>query len=301
MSDFKEFRVTGAALKMPGGGRRKGTRKNRKEGQEGGDNGGALMQLSAQSVPNMPSGADAAGVAQQLQDTVKTLMAGTFGPKGTALQAGGDNSGALVQLKDVPQMGGPMNTQAFQTAFRAQAAQALAQLGPDSAALQTGGKKQKGGDGISGTIQLSANRAPTLPGYPEPSAVISGINPEQPAPAQAGGKLVLAPPKRKTRIALKAKKHRGGSESAAGNLPPGPALTTGGAHTRKARKIHLRVKGVTSRLAKAKKARKTAMNAPLTEVRTRLEGAGVIKKGSKAPEPMLRNMYADLLITKKGL
>jgi hypothetical protein len=298
MPDFKEFRVTGAALKMPGGGRRKGTRKNRKEGQEGGDSSGALMQLSAQSVP---SGSEAVGVAQQLQDTVKNLMAGTFGPKGAALQTGGDNSGALIQMKDVPQMGGPMNTQAFQTAFRAQVAQALAQVGPDSAALQTGGKKQKGGDGISGTIQLSANRAPTLPGSPEPSAVISGVNPEQPAPAQAGGKLILSPPKRKTRIAFKAKKYRGGSESAAGNLPPGPALTAGGAHTRKARKIHLRVKGVTSRLAKAKKARKTAMAAPMSEVRTRLEGAGVIKKGSKAPEPMLRNMYADLLITKKGL
>jgi hypothetical protein len=293
--DFKEFKVTGDALKMPGG-RRRGTRKNRKEGQEGGDNSGPLIQLSAQSVP---SGAEA-GVAQQLQSTVKNLLAGTFGPKGAALQAGGDNSGPLMQLAQVPQMGGPMNTQAFQAAFRGQAAQALAEFGPDSSALQTGGKKQKGGDGISGTIQLSANRAPTLPGSPEPSAVISGVKPEQPAP-YSGGRLVLAPPKRKTRIALKAKKHRGGSESAAGNIPPGPLLSAGGAHTKKARKIHLRVKGVTSRLAKAKKARKTAMAAPMSEVRGRLEGAGVIKKGSKAPETMLRNMYADLLITKKGL
>jgi hypothetical protein len=295
MSDVKEFQVTGAALKMPGGSRRRGTRKNRRESQEGGDNSGALMQLSADRVPS----GSTEGVATQLQSTVKNLLAGTFGPKGSALQSGGDNSGALLQLAQVPQMGGPMNTQDFQAAFRAQAAKALAQLGPDSPALQTGGKKQKGGDGISGTIQLSANRAPTLPGSPEPSAVISGVSPEQPAPV-GGGKIVLAPPKRKTRIALKAKKHRGGSDAASGNLPPGPALG-GGAHTRKARKIHLRVKGVTARLAKAKKARKTAMAAPMSEVRQRLEGAGVIKKGSKAPEPMLRNMYADLLITKKGL
>lgn len=295
MSDVKEFQVTGAALKMPGGGRRRGTRKNRREGQAGGDNSGALMQLSADSVP---SGSDAAGL-HQLQSTVKNLMTGTFGPKGSALQAGGDNSGGLLQVAQVPQMGSPMNTQNFEAAFRGQAAKALAEFGPDSRALQTGGKKQKGGDGISGTIQLSANRAPTLPGSPEPSAVISGVKPEQPA-SVGGGKIVLAPPKRKTRIALKAKKHRGGSDAAIGNIPPGPALG-GGAHTRKARKIHLRVKGVTSRLAKAKRARKTAMGAPLSEVRQRLEGAGVIKKGSKAPEPMLRNMYADLLITKKGL
>jgi hypothetical protein len=75
----------------------------------------------------------------------------------------------------------------------------------------------------------------------------------------------------------------------------------GGSHTRKARKIHIRVKGVTSRLAKAKKAKKQAMAAPIGEVRSRLEKAGIIKKGSKAPESMMRTMYADLLITKKGL
>jgi hypothetical protein len=75
----------------------------------------------------------------------------------------------------------------------------------------------------------------------------------------------------------------------------------GGSHTRKARKIHLRVKGVTSRLAKAKKAKRQAMAASIGEVKTRLEKAGIIKKDSKAPESMLRTMYADLLITKKGL
>jgi len=301
MPEEKEFIVTGNALKMPGS-RRRSTRKNRKEDQEGGYNSGSQLQLVAQSLPS-GSSANNANTAAQLKAAVGDLLGPVFGPKGSALQAGGDNGGALMQLSQVPQMGGPMNTQAFQAAFRDQAAMALSQFGPDSKALQTGGKKQKGGDGIAGTISLSASRAPTLPGSPEPVPVISGVKPEQPAPAQAGGKLILAPPKRKTRIALKAKKYRGGSESAAGNIPPGPGplLSMGGAHTKKARKIHLRVKGVTSRLAKAKKARRTAMAAPITEVRQKLEGAGVIKKGSKAPDTMLRNMYADLLITKKGL
>ena len=139
----------------------------------------------------------------------------------------------------------------------------------------------------SGVIQLRSSEAPTLPGSPPAVGVVSGISPEQPAPV-GGGRIVLAPPKRKTRIALKAKKANAPSHA-------------GGAPTRKARKIHLRVKGVTSRLAKAKKAKKMAMAAPISEVKTRLESAGVIKKTSKAPEPMLRTMYADLLITKKGL
>jgi hypothetical protein len=43
------------------------------------------------------------------------------------------------------------------------------------------------------------------------------------------------------------------------------------------------------------------MTAPITDVKARLEAAGVVKKGSKAPESMMRTMYADLLITKKGL
>lgn len=213
-------------------------------------------------------------------------------------QDGGDNSGALMQVASIPQMPGPMNTQKFASEFQGAVHQALGQFGPDSKALQAGGKKQNGGDGIAGTIQLSANRGgpPTLPGSPEPTPVISGIDPSQPAPVKSGGsRIVLAEPKRKTRIALKAKKNMKGGECATGSC------LVGGAHTKKARKIHIRVKGVTSRLAKAKKAKKQAMAASISEIRSKLEAARVIKKGSKAPDAMLRNMYADLLITKKGL
>ena len=290
MSDpnVKEFKVTGGALAKPRA-RRTGTRKNR---QNGGDNSGAQLQLAATQVTASPVESGQAFVGH-----VKDVLTSNFGPN--KIQQGGDNSGALLQVASVPQMGGPMNTQQFANKFHGVVADALTQFGPDKA--QQGGKKaQRGGDGIAGTIQLSANRGgpPSLPGAPEPTPVVSGINPSQPAPV--GGGVRLLPPKRKTRIALKAKKHHGGSESGLGektNVPP----IAGGAHTRKARKIHLRVKGITARLVKAKKAKKTAMAAPISEVRHKLEAAGVIKKGSKAPESMLRNMYADLLITKKGL
>lgn len=290
MSDpnVKEFKITGGALAKPRGRRVNSTRKNR---QAGGDSSGAQVQLVAQQVPNVSSQSYGKEFTQQVKD----VLANNFGP--SKIQQGGDNSGALMQLAQVPQMGGPINTQEFAKEFHSAVGEALTQFGPDKA-QQFGGKKyQRGGDGIAGTIQLSANRGgpPSLPGAPEPTPVVSGVNPSQPAPV--GGGLKLLPPKRKTRIALKAKKYRGGSESMAdkNNVPP----IAGG--TRKARKIHLRVKGVTSRLAKAKKAKKTAMAAPISEVRHKLEAAGVIKKGSKAPETMLRNMYADLLITKKGL
>jgi hypothetical protein len=323
MSDVKEVKVSGEALRKPRG-RRNTTRKNRQDGGDnsgalqqlastrvyrggdnsgalmqlastrtmrGGDNSGALMQVVAQKTPPV----DSQAYGQQFTAQVKDILAANFGPN--KIQQGGDNTGGLLQVASVPQMGGPMNTQRFQDEFRSQVANVLQNnFGPDKS-QQFGGKKHKGGDGIAGTISLSASRAPTLPGAPPPTPVISGISPEQPAPV-GGGRVVLAPPKRKTRIALKAKKMRGGSEAVAGTAEKPPTMLGG---TRKARKIHLRVKGVTSRLAKAKKARKTAMNTPISDVRSRLESAGIIKKGSKAPEGMLRNMYADLLITKKGL
>lgn len=194
-------------------------------------------------------------------------------------QDGGDNSGALLQLasQSAPANHMQPETQALARDAASAVSQAMAQLGPSAA--------QRGGDGIAGAIQLSASRTNTQPGAPAPTPVVSGLKPEQPAPV-AGGGVVLKPPKRKSRIALKAPKLKHHHASTTQKAP---------------RKFHLRSRGVTARLAKAKKAAKQAGTAPISEIKTRLESAGIIKKGSKAPEPMLRSMYADLLITKKGL
>lgn len=284
MSDesVREFKVTGDAMKGMSGGRRRGTRRAR---QSGGDNSGALMQLNADRVPM--GGETGHAILAQINKALAQV-----GP--TQIQKGGDNSGALMQVASVPSVNASGAN--IPAEIQKAALVALQQFGPDK--IQQGGRKgQRGGDGIAGTIQLSASSAPTLPGNVV-TPVISGINPSQPAPV-GGARVVLAPPKRRTRIALKAKKMRGGSGC---GVPDAAKPIVGGAHhTRKARKIHLRVKGVTSRLAKAKKAKKQAMSAPISEVKARLESAGVIKKTSKAPESMLRTMYADLLITKKGL
>lgn len=284
MSDesVREFKVTGDAMKGMSGGRRRGTRRAR---QSGGDNSGALMQLNADRVPM--GGETGHAILAQINKALAQV-----GP--TQIQKGGDNSGALMQVASVPSVNASGAN--IPAEIQKAALVALQQFGPDK--IQQGGRKgQRGGDGIAGTIQLSASSAPTLPGNVV-TPVISGINPSQPAPV-GGARVVLAPPKRRTRIALKAKKMRGGSGC---GVPDATKPIVGGAHhTRKVRKIHLRVKGVTSRLAKAKKAKKQAMSAPISEVKARLESAGVIKKTSKAPESMLRTMYADLLITKKGL
>jgi len=153
-----------------------------------------------------------------------------------------------------------------------QVSQALTNFGPT---------KQSGGN--TGAI---VNLASTRVQQPAPDAIplVSGVAPSQPAPV--GGGVTLAP-KRKSRISLKPKK----------GLPtPGSKPVT-----HKARKINFGSKGVTARLMRAKKVKKDSMALPLEQVKSALEKAKVIKKTSKAPEHMLRNMYADLLITKKGL
>jgi hypothetical protein len=216
-------------------------------------------------------------------------------------QYGGDNSGALIQLanQSAPAFTEDLNAQKIASEFGSQVGKVLSNDFGPSKIQQSGGKKQNGGNSTGAIVNLSSTRSTTTPGAPNAVPTVSGISPSQPAPV-GGSRLVLKEPKRKTRIALKAKKSHGGSDSGKSNVPPMPSIS-GGSTTRKARKIHLRVKGVTSRLAKAKKAKRTAMSAPISIVKSRLESAGVVKKGSKAPEAMMRTMYADLLITKKGL
>jgi hypothetical protein len=215
---------------------------------------------------------------------------------------GGDNSGALLQLAGQSAAAGYVapDTQNLASQYASATAAAMSQLGPEK---QWGLPLQRGGDSTGAIVNLSSTRGPpVIPGTPPPEPVVSGIAVSQPAPVQGGSRLVLTAPKRKSRIALRAKKVRGGSDSGL-DITPSMGIASGGAKgiTKKARKIHLRVKGVTARLNKAKKAKKTADSTPLSILKLRLEKAGIIKKGSKAPESMLRTMYTDLLITKKGL
>jgi len=202
-------------------------------------------------------------------------------------QAGGEQAATLNQLagQGLATKYVDPGAEAIASTYAGQVSRVLqTSFGPDKA-QQFGGKKQSGGN-TGAIVSLSSTRS--APGDTQAVVpIVSGVSPSGPLPVGGGVTLV---PRRKNRISLKAKK--GGSTSV-------PLPVVGG--TRKARKIHLGVKGVTARLKRAKKAKKEAMNAPISQVRTKLESAGVIKKSSKAPETMLRTMYADLLITKKGL
>lgn len=236
--------------------KRRGGNKTRR----GGDNSGALLQLSGQSLEEL---IDASG-GQPL-----------FG-SGRRRRYGGDNSGALLQVAGQAQANGfdPMKSQETASQYAQSYQQAIKQMPLMNEALN----KQQGGDSTGATVNLSSTRAP---GAGDVKPMLSGVSPSGPAPALIGG-VLLKPYKKNTKVSLNAPKK-------------------GQSVTHKARKIRLGVKGMKTRLNRAKKAHAHAQNMSLAMVKQRLVKAGVIKASSKAPESMLRGMYADLLVTKKGL
>jgi hypothetical protein len=216
---------------------------------------------------------------------------------------GGDNSGALLQLA------GQANANAYKAMEPDESAKAYAdafqvakaQLPLLQAAKQGGGNdptvmaakalsqlpilptiNQKGGN-TGATVNLASTRSVTTPGATQPLPGLSGKPMEDLAPV-SGGAVTLR--SRKGKISLKAPK----------KLKITPTATT-----RKARKIKVGVKGLKTRLNRAKKAHNHAQTMAIATVKQRLVKAGVIKPTTKAPEHMLRTMYADLLVTKKGL
>jgi hypothetical protein len=110
----------------------------------------------------------------------------------------------------------------------------------------------------------------------------------------AGGQRVeLKKPVHKTRVALRAPRKL----RALGGACP----AVGGAKTHKVRKIGLSLKKISKKLRKAHKTAKKAAVMSIDTIKDTLVKAGLLKGGSKAPEPLLRKMYADYKTTKQGL
>lgn len=95
--------------------------------------------------------------------------------------------------------------------------------------------------------------------------------------------VILNPPKQ-SRVKLQPKIH---------SLKQ-PELNT----TRKARRIKLNVSNLTHRFTRAKKVKDETEKKSMDIVREYLVQKGVIQAKSKAPEKMLRSMYADFMMLK---
>ena len=148
--------------------------------------------------------------------------------------------------------------------------------------LQTIKTPPQYGGNTGAIVNLASTRSVITPGASQPLPGVSG-KPMEDLASVSGGAVTLR--SRKGKISLKAPK----------NSRMQPALT------RKVRKIKVGVKGIKTRLNRAKKAHNHAQTLAIGIVKQRLVKAGVIKSTTKAPEHMLRTMYADLIVTKKGL
>ena len=96
--------------------------------------------------------------------------------------------------------------------------------------------------------------------------------------------VILKPPTQ-SRVKLQPKIHSNVKE---------PILNT----TRKARRIKLNVSNLNHRFTRAKKVKDETEKKSMDTVRDYLVQKGVIQAKSKAPEKMLRSMYADFMLLK---
>jgi hypothetical protein len=173
----------------------------------------------------------------------------------------------------------------------------------DAAQMQMGGGKRRRSRKADGETEVTkgpqtrkqiggtaAAQAPTpvpVAAAPQPAPTTGAkIYPEQsvPAPVLQGGA--------KTKVILEpAKKH-------AAHLAP-PAHKKKPNQTRKARKIRVSLTGLGKRMTRHKTIQKESRVVSLDEIKKTLVAAKLIKTESKAPESMLRTMYADYQTLKK--
>ena len=133
-------------------------------------------------------------------------------------------------------------------------------------------RKQSGGADIPAVLASPAPvPAPAAAPAPTPSTPTPLPRTNIP-PAMLGGKakVILEPPK-KTAAKLVASKSK----------------------TRKSRKIRVSLSGLGKRITRHKKIQKDARVSSIEEIKKTLVAAKLIKPESKAPETMLRQIYAD--------
>jgi len=166
-------------------------------------------------------------------------------------------------------------------------------------------RSEGGGSTSPGTLtQLSASRVPGSAGAPEPVGVDSALTAKG-SPVQVAGKakateakaaeakaaeqpmkVVLAAAKKKGRVVL---------------APAKPAAPASTGKTRKVshtKKVRVTISNLSKKIHKAKEIRRVATETTLDEVKKVLSKAGLIKTDSKAPDTMLRQMYADYMTLK---
>lgn len=156
------------------------------------------------------------------------------------------------------------------------------------------GIQQLGGTSPGTLVSLQASSAPSLPGTPPPQPVpTTGLktNLESPAPVSALTQPTIPTQggsKQKAKLILEpAQKKKEGMKLAA------PKAKHQANQTRKSRRIRVSISGLGKRMTRHKKIQKEAKAVPIEQIKKKLIEVKLIKADSKAPEQILRQIYAD--------
>jgi hypothetical protein len=164
-------------------------------------------------------------------------------------------------------------------------------------------EKEGGGSTSPGTlVQLESSRVPGPPSEHALGPV--GVNSPltavgTPLEAQSAGKKDMPKDMSKDmpmKVVLTAAKKKKGAVVLAE-----PKKKVGDSKTRKVsktKKVRVTISNLGKKIHKAKEIRKAATDTSIEEIKKELQKAALIKGGSKAPDAMLRQLYADFMMLK---
>ena len=174
-------------------------------------------------------------------------------------------------------------------------------------------QKQEGGTSPGTIVQIQANKAPDAPplaanavsqAKPSNASALAKTTTEStPAPVPAVPSpvkdQVAGGTKKPVKVILGAKKKTGKVILSPTKVKKLPAVAAPSLKTRKvAKKIRMSLQGLGKRVTRANTIRKDATKQPIEQVKKTLIAAKLIKPDSKAPEDILRKMFADYMMLK---
>jgi hypothetical protein len=112
-------------------------------------------------------------------------------------------------------------------------------------------------------------------------------------------KLLLVPPKKKTRSVILAPAHSASASASAATHEKAPASKK--SNVKKSRKVRVHLSGMKKRLTKAKTIHTNSREKPISEIRRLLEEAKLVKPrtdGKSVPDSVLRDIYKDYMLLR---
>lgn len=157
-------------------------------------------------------------------------------------------------------------------------------------------------------VQLAANKVPGSSLNPDPVGKTATLLATHAAPFDQVKKGGAESPSHKAhvKVVLAPKVKKGGEKKVVLAAPASAAVaaklsgggSSSGGKTRKARKIKVSMRGLSKKIHRARTIRQKASSTTVEQIKKELHKAGLIKADSKAPDEIIRQMYADYMTLK---